>query len=225
MESSASPSPFKMSRSSAQKPPHISSCRHEYTLQFTPWFDCVSALKKRLKIVSQKSNKSIYDLSLEERSRHLAARLLNELMEEYRKMLKQERDQMAAEQLLYLEQRQAQIYAKLETIFNEHTSYLKGIVHSKGFIGLEEELESYIKPHEELRSKIFEIDVELGLLESQTLASAAPENLKDSLKNIEQLEQQRDLYQLALQEKNSSPAIYCARPQTEGFGLCETKPN
>src|SRR6185369_12560000 len=100
--------------------------------------------------VSQKSNKTIYDLTMEHRDRHLGARLLNGLMEEYRRYLAQERDQIAAEQLAYLEKKQADIYGKLEGVFSEHTAYLKNIVEEKGFIGLKQELESYVEPHERL---------------------------------------------------------------------------
>ncbi len=182
-----------------------------YPLTFTPWIDTLKNLKGKLKIASHKTNKSIYDLTMEHRDRHLAARLLNSLMEEYRNYLAQERDLIAAEQLAYLEQKQTQIYAQLAQVFDEHTEYLKGIVSAKGFVGLKEELESYVQPHEAMRAKILSIEVALALLEKREqwefVASHEPfaEKMHSTTQMIQTLEHQRDLFELALQSKIEAP--------------------
>lgn len=194
-----------------QKVPSTLQLQTIYPLHVAPWINTVEGFKKSLKIVSHKANKSIYDLTLEHRDRQRGASLLNGLMEEYQNYLKKEHDQVASEQIAYLEEKQAQIYEKMGYVFDEHAAYLKDSLKSRGFIGLEEGMESFVATHENLRNQIFAIDVELGQLENEpTGASCLGESpfaktLFLAADQSRALEQQRDLLELALQ--NTSPPI------------------
>jgi len=178
-----------------------------YTLTLTPWIDAVGALRKSLKITSHKTNKSIYDLSLEHRDRMLAARLLNGLMEEYQHYLKKEHDQTAATQVAYLEKKQSQIYDQMGHVFDEHAVYLKNALRTNGFIGLKEGIESFLEMHENMRSKLVNIDLELAQLETEPACNLSLPGSEFSraffttLEHKRSLEQERNLLELALHDK------------------------
>ncbi|HEY4254976.1 MAG TPA: hypothetical protein VGM34_01350 [Chlamydiales bacterium] len=195
-----------------QKTPSTLQIQTLYPLHFVPWLNMLQQFKSSLKIVSHKNNKSIYDLSLESTDRALGAALLNGLMEEYQHYLRKEHDQVASEQIAYLEGKQTQIYEKMGHVFDEHAAYLRDSLTSRGFIGLQEGMESFVSTHENLRGKILNINVELEQLKlKQTSASCLGESpfartLLATVEKTRELEQQRDLLELALQD--TSPQIH-----------------
>lgn len=179
--------------------------RKEYLFQIVPWPSAVSRLKQQLKIIPQKASKSVYDLTLDFEERHLGAHLLNALMEEYRHYLKQDHDQVAAEQMAYLEQKQAQVYNSMGQMFDEHAAYLKQVMKEDGFVDLKEESLFYAKTHQELYNEKTKTELELerlakgGSLLRPPVDSPFAPSFAHSRDSLQKLEQERDLLEVALE--------------------------
>jgi len=183
-----------------------------YVVRIQSWHKVAKGLRAQLHIVSEKGNKSIYDLTLHHRDRYLGMRILNELMTEYQRYLKNDHDQVATEQLSYLTMRQDQIFQNLSNVFDEHASYMKRNLGENGFAGHSEESQTLMSPHRQMMDKVIGIDVELGRLDQLEkegrLAAPADEGpfsrrLLDITRSIGDLRQQRDLLELSLKQRKS----------------------
>ena len=189
----------------AKVPTHL-LFRKQYSLNLAPWHGTTQGLKGSLKIMSQKANNSIYDLTLFWSDRKRGTEILNGLMEEYRAYLKRDYDQIAAEQMTNLEQKQSQVCEKMEKVLDEHAAYLKETIAEKGFIGLKEELIGYLEPHEKLRTKLLGIDIELARLEQNNPSLLLAEDglyaraVSRIVTQKNDLQQQRDLLELSFQQ-------------------------
>ncbi|MDE3045350.1 MAG: hypothetical protein KGJ02_01705 [Verrucomicrobiota bacterium] len=184
-----------------------------YVLSIAPWLGAAQEVKRNFKIVSTKTNHSIYDLTFSWPSRFQGTQILNGLMEEYQKYLKREYNQLVSEQMNYLEQEQAKIYARLEGVFEDHASYLKEGLKEKGFVGLKEEIAGYLGPHDRMRSRSLEIDLEIAALEKKNLSftgiasGSFVSSLTHTFNEIQSLEQQRDFLELAVQKHSTEPGM------------------
>ena len=194
-----------------EKTPSSLKVDRKYRLTISHWVAAAASLRKQLQIKTDKLNTSIYHLSYCHRNRYFAIQVLNGLMDEYRRYLKREHDQVAKEQIVYLDQKQEEIYQKLSHVFEEHEQYLCRNLKDKGFFGLEQEAQSYFLPHKECLEKLFIIDIELAKLDHfgekgiWIASDATPfsKGLLESLFEIQDLRQQRDLLELSLQKKEN----------------------
>jgi hypothetical protein len=183
-----------------------------YRLILDPCFEVVDGFRKKLKIDSNKTNKSIYNLTLSFRDRRQGVLCLNEVMAEYQRYLKSEHDQIAKEQLTYLEKRQEQVHEKIGEMLDEHTAYIRANLGAKGFIGLNQESESFLRPHQEMLGQLLAIDVELSRLNladpihlfSGKEASFS-KHFQETAQLVQNLKSQRDLLQLSLQQGRFLP--------------------
>lgn len=194
------------------KTPKDLCLNHTYRLEISPWLGIAKQLRSQLHVVSDKVNKAIYDLSLFHRDRHLGSRLLNELMAEYQRYLKRDHDQIAKEQLAYLEKRQDQFCQKLSNLFEEHAACLRSNLKENGFMGFEEEMKTFFLPHHEMMNKLITIDVELMRLDQlekgehpTAPADESPfsKKLSEIARAIQDLKQKRDFLELSLQHRPS----------------------
>lgn len=185
-----------------------------YPMKIGHWSSAVDAVRGGLKIASEKGNKSIYNLIFSHRDRHLGADVLNQLMEEYRLYLKREHDFLSNEQLAYLGQKQEQLYGNLAQAFDDHVIYLKQNLEEKGCIGLQQESESLLAPYQEMAGRLLAADVELGRLQEmqkQGKPFSLDERpfsvgLKQLVGQIQELRQQKDLLEIALQKEGGRQA-------------------
>lgn len=194
-----------------------------YPLRVHPWLPIAQKLRKQFQISNDKNNKSIYHVVLLHRDRHLGQRLVNELMGQYQCYLKRCHDQLAQDQLAYLQQRQAQLYGTMEGVLDEHVTYLKETLGDKGFMGLEQAMNSVLVPYQEMIGQIHKIELELNLLEQvkkerEPIALSGNGILSQSvsqvLKNMQELKQQKDLLELSLQQQQTESGL-----ETRSFDL------
>jgi len=160
------------------KSPSRIQLRKPYPLTFSPWIKTAKKFRKNLKILSQKLNKTIYDLKFRSENRYLGTSILNNLMEEYRRYLKRDHDQTAAAQIAYLEQKQEELLKKMEVVFDEHSDYLKTLVKDNGCINLEDEIRNYLEPYQQMRARTLAIDLELERDEVDPAALARCQDLE-----------------------------------------------
>lgn len=178
-----------------------------YPFSVQSWIKIAERLQGDLQIVSDKNNKSIYDIAIFTRDRHLGRCLLNELMLQYQCYLKREHNELAKVQLAYLENRQGQLYDKLDALFRENVEYLTANVGEKGIASTAQESQSLLAPHQEMKHKILMIDMELARLDviekEGKPVSMMGENyfsngVNQVVYKIQDLKQQRDLLELSL---------------------------
>ncbi len=183
----------------------------KYQLQIDPWIPTAKAIRDNLKIASQKMNKSIYDLIFFHRDRHLGAQIVNELMAQYRVYLKEDYNQMAQEQVAYLEKKQEHLYEKMGSVFDEHVAFLSRNIENHGFFGLDSNgNNSSLVAQEKMVDKLLSIDMELKRLaqyregkEIVTEEGPFSRKLNSLFATILDLKQQRDLLELSLQHQQS----------------------
>ena len=137
-----------------------------YNLVISPTINVASFLSNAIKITPQKENRNILCLSIEMRNRHLSAKILNSLMNEYQEYLKKENKYFSLLQLAYLEDRHEELSKKLKSHLDEYISYLTENLGQKGFMTLDQELDSLSSPHSQYLSNIFKIDLELNRLKN-----------------------------------------------------------
>jgi hypothetical protein len=187
-----------------------------YELRLDPWIVVAQSLRKELRIQSNKNNKSILELSLLHRNRHLAMRLLNELMAQYQQYLKLDHDETALGQLAYLNQKQEQIYDKMSQLFQEHASYLKQSLETKGIAGLKDELATVAVPYRQFQEALLAMDMEMSRLNQMgkegrgSFSSEASPFFKAQQQlaaRVQDLKQQRDLLEISLQSRPLCEAI------------------
>lgn len=167
-----------------------------YSLRVLPRKEAEKRLHKNFRIAKHKSCPSIYDLSFYWPDRSLGADILNALMEEYRTYLKRDRDEIAVEQVAYLQIKQEEICKRFETLFDNHAAYLAAAMKEKGWIGLEQEMRSYLEPHEEMRTRVLAIDMQLERLQRPDLdyqETALAKELEPLFQQLRDLTQERGI--------------------------------
>ncbi len=137
-----------------------------YPLQIQPWQPVVAAAKKRFSIKPTALDKSVLALKFPHRSRLEGVRFLNTLMGIYQDFLKEENQAITDAQLKYLERRQDELNSKLDSTLEEHVSHLQKNLGDKGFVDLEQEVETVSKPREGYLQKLFDVEFELGRLKN-----------------------------------------------------------
>lgn len=181
-----------------------------YPFVASNWIEAVEDIRSRIKIKSHKDNLSILVISAIHRDRHLATRIANELMVEFQAYLKREYDAVAKMQIGYLEQKQNQIFGKMNQLFEEHIDYMGKNLSENGFAGLEEETQNLLMPHHQMQTTLLGIDIELKRLsETKKERKAIPiaedgpfSHVFNQVSNrIQDLKQQRDLIELSLAQE------------------------
>lgn len=180
-----------------------------YPFHVINWKPACQGLAGKIKIVNNKNNKTILNISYFDRDRHLGTQLVNELMSQYQSYLKREYDLTAKEQMGYLEMKQEQIFNKMEGLFAQHADYLSQNLKEKGVVSLEQETQSLLVPHQQMHNKLLSIDVELSRLaelekggKAFPVADDAPfsSGINHIANKIQEFKQQRDLLELSLCE-------------------------
>lgn len=181
-------------------PSHLQVGRR-YVIEISPWIDTARSIRKALQITPSRIARSIIHFSLCHSDRILGARIVNELMAEYQRYLQNEHEEIAEEELTYLEKRQNDLVEKLDRAYEEHVRYLHGNVGSRGFINADQETKAFLLPYKDLFMRSFSADVEMDQLSAwqespntcplweNTIAGARIHRIRQ---DIQDLERQRD---------------------------------
>lgn len=200
--------PFNLEKSCSftlQKTPKNLKINKFYRLTFSSMAEVESSLAKKIKIESEKESKNILSLSLKMRDRHLAAKILNLLMEKYQKYLKEENREFAAIQLAYLEERQDLLNKHLKQNLEEYVSYLTENLGNKGFLNLDQELDALVTPHNKYLNEMVALDLELNRLKKADVKdpyivddSKSANELRKISFELSDLRQEKDSLDLSL---------------------------
>jgi hypothetical protein len=151
------------------------------------WVKTAIQIRKQLQIKADKTNKSIYHLSLRSPDRFLGKEILNGVMAGYQAYLKREHDQIVKEQLAYLGERQEHLRRELDQCLGEQMSYF---AKNGGLLGFEKESQLLSGPYSDMHQRAFAADLEL--------ADGSDSNQSELCLAIQHLEQERNLIQTSL---------------------------
>lgn len=162
------PFSFPTGRITLCKIPKSIKINHLYPLIIQPWAGVVRHARKKLKIAPLKQDKNILKLLFPCRDRFLAAEFVNHVMKSYQKYLKKENDETCEQQLAYLRRREEELTSHYDKALIDHVGYLKDNLRENGFVGVAQEIEILSQPRNLYTSKLFDVDLELQRLHTET---------------------------------------------------------
>lgn len=187
------------------KTPKICNLGKPYQFILLPEEEMVSAISKKLSIQLSKYDQFLINLHFDTRDRIFGCNFLNELMASYKRYLIRESDRISSAQLSYLNLRQDELSDKLNLTLKDHASFLEKTAGKKGYIGLEEELNTLRMQKKECESHLFQMELEKKALLSNAIPneSSISEDLLHCKNALYQLGKQRDEIELYLLAQNS----------------------
>ncbi|MCB1136652.1 MAG: hypothetical protein KDK78_10315, partial [Chlamydiia bacterium] len=160
---------------------------------------------------------SLLDIKFVYPDRHLAATLLNEVMDGYREYLHSDNERKAEIQLAYLEKRQKETNAELSTLLLEHADAVASDLGSKGFADTEKEMAFLTQALAEIKKRSLNIQLELSHIDQaiaagtqayeRYLCGGEPQVIQQLLGSIRALRQQRDTLDFALYRQKGIQSI------------------
>lgn len=177
----------------------------KYPIYVVPWLGEVQKIVKNISIVADRNNASFVRLSLSLPNRKVAIAILNQIMKEYERYLQKKNEKMIREQLAYLEKRHEDLSASLEKTLGRQVVYLEKNLGAKGFIALQDETRSYLSLQQSYLQKLSDLDCSINLLQEKG-ESALGEEVLHLSKKIEELQRQRDPFDLASSKKYKNDA-------------------
>jgi uncharacterized protein involved in exopolysaccharide biosynthesis len=171
---------------SLEKTTDQSIISNTYTLFLSPLSDTMTSLESRILIGSSSSDSSLLEIKTSHRDRHLAAKIINQLMGQYKLYLKSENIRRSHEQLSYLERRQGESNDNLDVILNKHCAFLENNLSGGGFVLPDQEANYLAGIQEGWKTKLFELNLETELLNQGILSPDIL--LKNKLYNVDRNE-------------------------------------
>ncbi|MFI5342737.1 MAG: hypothetical protein ACHQUC_00785 [Chlamydiales bacterium] len=187
--------------------------RSIYVLSFWPLHLMTAKMKKKLQIESDINDKNLLKITFKHRDRHLAAQFINTLMVSYQDYLKKDHDRQAALQLGYLKEKRGETKQHLEELMSKHAAALSEELSSSGFADSGKEMEFMAQSQHEFKERLIFNELEIKRLQNvqmgkcvyydQYSRNAGDHNIINSvLKEIRELQQQRDALALALKKSH-----------------------
>ncbi|MBS0629615.1 MAG: hypothetical protein JSS30_05245 [Verrucomicrobia bacterium] len=155
----------KLARGSLNKPILLDYCHltvtqmpaKTTTIKLLPKRKALKQLTKKLKIKGTRLDPNLLQLTYRHPERETAINVLNTLMEEFQHHLESEHEQLALQQLDYLQKRKEQLGSDFHQALDEHTTYLQ----KEGALNLAQALETLTEPKEQYTAKQQQLDLEL----------------------------------------------------------------
>ncbi len=188
-----------------QEVPKTLKPRQHYIVRVHPWLDVVQSLRKKIRILPQKLNASMYDLTYLSPDREGGALLLNTLMMELQNYLRQDHRVFAEQQLAYLAKRQKELFSQFEDELKIQASYLSHHLAERGCLNLSQELQVFLSSHLQMREKMLALDFELRQVEEgRILEQRSPlyARLESMHAELSEWQKQKDFLEVSL---SSSP--------------------
>lgn len=137
--------------------------RH-FTLTWIPLKQAVESLSKSLEVKRDKYNASLVRIHFTHPSRYLASEVVNAVMDGYTAYLQSEGEKKITSQLRYLENRQAEMEARLETTLQAHRQSIEECLKKGHFLSLEEEAVFLAASQQDCERRILELETEIRRL-------------------------------------------------------------
>jgi hypothetical protein len=136
-----------------------------YRFRISPLPDAAASLLCTVEIKSDNRDPSVLHIFCRQRDRFTAARVVNQVMASYQRFLKEDNERVARGQLAYLEQRQRELAAVLDSALRDYVAYSKENLGEHGCLTVEQQLEEVAHPRSALVTRLFALDLEAKRLE------------------------------------------------------------
>ncbi len=162
-----------------------------YTLAMTPLSLAADEIEKKVSVIKDRKDWSLYKVGYADEERERSAFFVNALMEEYQNYLKDESAVVAEQQLHFLQSQQKATQKNLEQVLDEYATGLEFDVTSSGFPSSEKELSVLGEAQQQCQRNLFAIELnmkrlgttgETGVSLSEFPKIAGLENVIDGLK-------------------------------------------
>lgn len=124
----------------------------EFKITWIPMDAAISSLEKGIQIKKDKINPSLIHISYTHRNRHLAAKVVNGVMDGYQQFTKEEGKRKISNQLEYLSTRQAETQSRFEESLDGYRQTIAQCVGEGHFLSLEQELLHVSQSQAQLKS-------------------------------------------------------------------------
>lgn len=179
-----------------------------FSIHFETLAQTSKILAAHLNIETDKKDTSLLKIKYRNPHRHMSRLILNGIMSEYQKFLKNEHSHLVQTQVDYLEKRQNDTSKILENVMLSHASSVSQDVSTTGLIDVEKEQEFLQTEQHQYQHKLNDIDLEIQLIKtiqeeahSRSHMNAIKDpNILNILANMSVLKQQRDTISLALHQ-------------------------
>lgn len=200
-----------------------------FHLEVSPLGPLAKKLASRIKIKPVEEREKVQRITFYESNRRRASQFVNGLMIAYQDYAKNENHRLATLQLGYLQSRQKDSFADLQTFVTQHASNVAKDLTSTGIFDTEKELEYLLKARLECCTKLTEGDLELRRLQSVdaekegdyralTAANNLPQPIVDALAQLRELRRRHDVLKVAL-EGVANGGVSIPHPSPQGMDL------
>ncbi len=193
-----------------------------YSLSLQPYMSLYSFLKKEMTIQSHVKDRWTYEFTFYHRDRNLAKRILNALLEEYENYLCVETENLAREQIAYLEKRKRDFCLQMDRDLSEHVSFLKENLGKEGFLSLDRQLNIFQKKKSFFLNKKEALDKQESYLVESGMPLDEEEEFLSLETEMQSLKKQRDTLDLAFfssyKEENEKVKIPYTYAEEKIFG-------
>ena len=200
--------------------PSAISLKKDYRMHVGPWEELALGFRKGITIKTDKNNPKLLRLTIDERDRFRATRILNSLMDVYKNYLVEENDKQAASQLEYLEKRQQQMQKICQQDVAEHIQFLENRIGQRGFASSDVEMQFYLKPYFEHLGRLHEIECIQAWIQNKSsplyLSNFLGASFKNLSEKIHNLSQEKDLIDLSLSMQQMKQDQSFLKPTIQG---------
>ncbi len=174
--------------------------RNSYTLSLSPLSEMVIQVRKLFEVFLVHGDASLLSLEMTHADRHFGMRLLNEIMETYKKYLETENSRVTEGQIAYLQKRRNSYTESMNELLKEHVAYLKENIESKGALNLGQQIPLFQSRKQDLMNDLMEIDLKFGELidTNPYLAMELGSEVVDLQRELHNIAKERDALTLAL---------------------------
>lgn len=142
---------------------------NEYKLHLMPLISAANTLLKQFTLQMDKDDATLIKITHRHDDRYQASENVNALMRLYQKHIQEEHCKLCDLQTAYLIKRQKEMAAELEVIMHEHAKELTTDISATGFATTEKAMEFLAMNLQELKRKLFTINIDLQRLENAQL--------------------------------------------------------
>lgn len=112
-----------------------------FSLTFLPLPETAKGLADSIKVSLDKVDSCLLKLSYKNRDRHVACEVINQLMASYQNYLRSEQEKISSEQINYLNKREREIGANLDSMIQDYANRVSSDLSTVGYINSEKGLD------------------------------------------------------------------------------------
>lgn len=160
-----------------------------FSLSFIPLSSAAKGLENKITVKKDKLKPSFINIFYSSTDRHMAAAVVNQLMESYQLFVMEKAREKISKQMSYLSLRKKDTIDELEKVIEEHKNYLKENIGQGGFLVLNNEAAFMMEKQATLLARQGDIKYNIQRIAS-LLFGEIPSDFDELLKIIEEIKEE-----------------------------------